>query len=260
MKKNFQIIGVLVLIWFSFFCTEKTATVIKNADEIMSKINEEKEKYNTKYIDAIIVKDTIIPGKSGLIVNIDKSYEKMKRIRKYNPSLYIYDKEKPSISVDDNYDKYIIKGNSKKRKVSLIFNGTIEEVKKIYDELKNNSINVSYMLEDNKYDDLIKYTKNENIDLIMNSEIKDKYKNIYCYNSEKNKDFLQYCISNKYHSIIPTITVEDELYKKIKQNLEPGIIVFVNINNNTSYEIPTTINYLKSKGYELSNLTSLIEE
>ena len=48
MKKQFQIIGVLTLIWFSFFCTERTIFVIKNNDDIMIKINEEKEKYNTK--------------------------------------------------------------------------------------------------------------------------------------------------------------------------------------------------------------------
>ena len=46
MKKQFQIIGVLTLIWFSFFCTERTIFVIKNNDDIMIKINEEKEKYN----------------------------------------------------------------------------------------------------------------------------------------------------------------------------------------------------------------------
>ena len=44
MKKQFQIIGVLTLIWFSFFCTERTIFVIKNNDDIMIKINEEKEK------------------------------------------------------------------------------------------------------------------------------------------------------------------------------------------------------------------------
>ena len=46
MKKQFQIIGVLTLIWFSFFCTERTIFVIKNNDDIMIKINEEKEKYS----------------------------------------------------------------------------------------------------------------------------------------------------------------------------------------------------------------------
>ena len=50
MKKQFQIIGVLTLIWFSFFCTERTIFVIKNNDDIMIKINEEKENLN----DAVI--------------------------------------------------------------------------------------------------------------------------------------------------------------------------------------------------------------
>ena len=83
MKKQFQIIGVLTLIWFSFFCTERTIFVIKNNDDIMIKINEEKEKYNTKSTDSIIIKDTIIPGLSGNIVNeeIQKELEFAKYIK-----------------------------------------------------------------------------------------------------------------------------------------------------------------------------------
>ena len=34
----------------------------------------------------------------------------------------------------------------------------------------------------------------------------------------------------------------------------------IKINDKTKYEIPTVINYLKSKGYEISNLNDLIKE
>ena len=86
----------------------------------MIKINEEKEKYNTKSTDSIIIKDTIIPGLSGNIVNEEKSYEKMKRLGAYNPSLYIYNDVSPTITINDNYDKYIVSGNTKKRNIYLI--------------------------------------------------------------------------------------------------------------------------------------------
>lgn len=262
MKKYFQIIGVLILIWFSFFCTEKTATVIKNTDEIMIKINDEKEKYNTKYTDSIIVKDTIIPGISGLVVNEDESYLKMKRLGRYNPSLYVYNKEKPSISIKDNYDKYIIRGNPKKRIISLIFSGDIEQIKMVHQVLKSSLVSASYYLKDSdNYSELSKYI-DDDFDLVIDSQINYKIKKatIYCYSSEKEEALLKYCESNKYFSIQPTIIIENELYTKIKQSLKPGLIVLININDNTVSELPSVINYLKSKGYEMSNLTTLIEE
>ena len=45
-----------------------------------------------------------------------------------------------------------------------------------------------------------------------------------------------------------------------KNNAISGLIVLVKINDKTKYEIPTVINYLKSKGYEISNLNDLIKE
>lgn len=261
MKKNFQIIGVLTLIWFSFFCTEKTANVIKNIDEIMLKIKEEKEKYNIKYVDSIIVKDTIIPGLSGYNVDEEKSYEKMKRLGRYNPTLYVYNKIRPSISIYDNYDKYIIQGNPKKRIVSFVFRGNIDEIKQINSVLNSNSITASYLLKNSSYNELTKYI-DDNFDFIIDKEINIKNEDIkvYCYNKDRDSNFLKYCSSNKYFSIFPTLTIENDFYIKIKKNLRPGMIVFLNINDKTIYELPSVLNYLKSKGYDFTNLTNLITE
>lgn len=262
MKKNFQIIGVLTLICFSFFCTEKTVHVIKNTDEIMQKIKDESEKYNTKYIDALIVKDTMIPGLSGLSVDEEKSYEKMKRLGKYDPSLYMYNEEKPSISIYDNYDKYIIKGNSKKRNVSIIFYGKLKQLKEIHNLLSSNSIKGSYLLEDiTEYNKFSSYI-DEEFDFVINKKTNDKNSDmkIYCYNKDNDSDFLNYCALNKYFSVQPSLIVENDLYIKVKQNLDSGLIILLNVNDKTIYELPSVINYLKSKGYELTNLTELISE
>ena len=261
MKKQFQIIGVLTLIWFSFFCTERTIFVIKNNDDIMIKINEEKEKYNTKSTDSIIIKDTIIPGLSGNIVNEEKSYEKMKRLGAYTPSLYIYNDVSPTITINDNYDKYIVSGNTKKRNIYLIFAGNINQIREVYRILNNDEIKGTFLLEDKKYTEISKYINNR-YDLIVTE--KNNYKNIekkvFCYNENKEKSFLNYCVSNKYFSVQPQITIKDELYKDIKNNATSGLIILVKINDKTKYEIPTVINYLKSKGYEISNLNDLVKE
>ena len=38
MKRLFQVIGLIGLLAFSFFLTDKTAIVVKNMDEVMQKI------------------------------------------------------------------------------------------------------------------------------------------------------------------------------------------------------------------------------
>ena len=122
MKKAFQIIGLISLTFFSFFVTEKTANVVNNLDDIMVEIKEKESEYKSEPIDAIIKDNTIIPGISGKKVNINKSYKSMKINGYFSDKLFVYDYTKPRVSIADNMDKYIIKGNPNKRMVSLIFN------------------------------------------------------------------------------------------------------------------------------------------
>ena len=134
--------------------------------------------------------------------------------------------------------------------VSEIVKNTTNSKEEVYD-----------LLEDKKYTEISKYINNR-YDLIVTE--KNNYKNIekkvFCYNENKEKSFLNYCVSNKYFSVQPQITIKDELYKDIKNNATSGLITLVKINDKTKYEIPTVINYLKSKGYEISNLNDLVKE
>ena len=91
MKKIFSKIGLFGLVLFSFFYTHKTVTVLKENDDIMIKIKENLNDYNIYSINSVIKGDTIIPGIKGKIVNIDKSYENMKKIGIYNSNYLVYD-------------------------------------------------------------------------------------------------------------------------------------------------------------------------
>lgn len=54
MKKFFEYIGMISLACFSFFFTEKTVNVVKEADNIMIEIKKAVEMNKTESIDAII--------------------------------------------------------------------------------------------------------------------------------------------------------------------------------------------------------------
>ena len=88
MKKIFNITLTILLIYFSFYYTNKVSNYIKSKDPIMIKILNSKDKYSKEAIDAVISNNTIIPGLSGLEVNIDESYSKMKKVNSYIPDIF----------------------------------------------------------------------------------------------------------------------------------------------------------------------------
>ena len=117
MKRFFQAIGIISLLCFSFIYTEKTVTVVKEFDDIMVQIKEQNDSYKVEAIDATVTSNTIIPGLSGSEIDIDKSYSKMKRYGKYNDKLLEYKNVKPNISLQNNINKYVIKGNKNKNMI-----------------------------------------------------------------------------------------------------------------------------------------------
>ena len=109
----------LLIIIISFIYTKSLVSVVKNYDDIMIKIKQEKNKYYIKPIEAIIKNDTIIPGIKGKEVDINKTYSKMKRYGKYEESLIVLKDIEVKNHIDK--DKYIISGNKNKNMVTLIF-------------------------------------------------------------------------------------------------------------------------------------------
>ncbi len=279
MKKIFKMIGIISLTVFSFFVTEKTALVINTMDEIMVRITEDRKNYEEEPIDAVIVNNTIIPGISGRKVNINKSYKNMKKNGYYNSNFLIYDYIKPKISLKDNINKYIIKGNSKKRMISLIFllrgNLDIKEVLEIlnnYDvkanffvdttwfsnnsnllyELVNNDHNVGIILDN--YDDY----DFESIDLVLKNISKDS--NGFCYSTKENTKNIEACSVRNNYTIRPKTVSDKNPLIDIKNNIDNENLFSLTVNRNLKKELSTIIIYIKSKGYTIENLNTFILE
>ena len=119
MKKIIRIFFIISLVCFSFFYTDKVMNLLNSKDPLMVKLNDIKKDYEVLPVNAIIDNDTIVPGKKGLEVDIDKSYEEMKLGGIFREESLIYKDTLPSSSISNNKDKYIVKGNSN-NEVSLI--------------------------------------------------------------------------------------------------------------------------------------------
>ena len=273
MKKIFQIIGLISLICFSFFMTEKTALVVSDMDNIMIDIKANYEKYKSNSIDAYIDGNTIIPGICSKKVNINKSYKNMKLSGYYSDKLYVYDYTKPSISLSDNIDKYIIKGNPSKRMTSLIFKVKNEDnITDILNIINNYNIKVTFFVDTNWFtnnNDLIQdlIDKGHNIGILkdnygdsdfewMDMVIKkiNNQKNGFCYSKEDNDINLEYCKKKNNYTIRPIEITDKTPLLSVKQNLTAGSILSFNINSQVRKELSTIIIYIKSKGITIENL------
>ena len=279
MKKIFQILGLISLICFSFFMTEKTAMVVSDMDDIMLEIKANYKNYKTESIDAIIKEDTIIPGISAKEVNINKSYKNMKQSGYYSDKLYVYDYTKPKISLSDNIDKYIIQGNPNKRMISLIFKvKTDDNINDILKIINNYNINVTFFIDDIWFannNELIQEIINEghNVGILMNDYNDSNFewidmvikkinnqKNSFCYSEENNDKNLEACkLKNNYTIRAKKISDKTPLLD-IKQNLKSGSLLSLDINSQLKKELSTIIIYIKSKGLEINNLENHLLE
>ena len=278
MKKIIKGIGLITLIIFTFFYTDKVLKVVREEDSIMMKINDIKDKLTIEPTDAIIIEDTIIPGLNGKKVNIDKSYKKMKNYGNFNKNNIIYDIIYPNISITNNKDKYIIQGNMKKNTISIIF---ILDNDKYLNELQNiingKDIKVNYFIDYSylinnttkikemsihelySYGDEGEYTP-DNLLFSNNliSRIGNNEANI-CLSINNNK-VINLCSKNNLYTIKPTIIIKKSPYITIKKNLFNGSIILFYINNDLTKELKLIIDYINSKGLKIVGLSELLSE
>lgn len=246
--------------------TEKFVNTVKEYDPIMIKIKEEKEKYEMKQVEAYIENDKIIPGLSGMEVDENKSYSKMKQYGKYDERLYEYKKIPPKNRLIDNKDKLIIKGNNKKNMVSLVILKSTN-LEKLIDIANQNNIKLNIFENNNFYKKNKKYILKLSLEnhlfgsLDGNCELIKSLihqRNNYCYLSDNNIKIKNECANNGAYLIYSNLILNNENFFKLKKEISKGSIIV--IDEITSENFMFIINHIKNKGYDIVTLNQLLEE
>lgn len=280
-KKVIQVISVTLLMLFSFFYTNKSIELIRENDPIMKQIKETNMKYKVNPVNATIIGNKIIPGKSGKEIDYQKTYAKMKKYGTYNETLTVLKDIEPAVSIDDYYDKYIVQGNTERKNVSLVFKtDTISNLLSILNILNQKNIPATFFVDglllenntslfetmtqnnheleilsyDNKYDEIY-------FDSALNylSSI-TKRKGKYCYAEYDQKEVIELCSKLKLHTIIPTVKTTTMPYKEIKDKLYNSAIISLPLSTITEEQLPAIIDYIKQKGYTFLSLEALLSE
>lgn len=277
MKKIFEYIGILALFIFSFIFTEKTATVLKEQDEIMIKIKEVQDKYYVEPKEAVILDNTIIPGLSGQMVDTSESYYKMKKMGLFNETLLIIKEIKPKELLFNNKNKFVIGGNKSKKEVSLIFlvknNDYIDNLLEILDRNKvpgnifvtgdfieqNNSL-INKMSSNHLIGNLSYNMDYKNSDFIWMSTIIKKFNDNFCYTENLDKEVLEVCSRNKAYTVVPTTIIKNKSLMNISKKLNNGDIISIYVNEENIKELNMVIKEIKARGKEIVKLDNLLLE
>lgn len=279
MKRLLSPVAIILLLVISFYYTNKSVSVLRNADPIMKELKSTENKYKVDPINAQIIGENIISGKNGKTIDYEKSYNQMKRYGTYNESLTALKELEPIVSINGNYDKYIVSGNKDNRNIALVFKvKNNDDVNNILSILKNKNVAATFFLDGTyleKNINTIKSMKNHELEILSyNDKFEEtfiktslSYLNSltnkspkYCYTEKSNEDLLSICKKLNLHTVKPTLILSKNIYHEIKNNLSNSIIISLEVNNYVEKELSTTIDYLKQKGYKVVSLDNVLKE
>lgn len=257
MKKYGKYILFSILVLLSFYTTNKTANLVRNQDPILKEIRNISLEKKEDFVNAVIEDDYIIPGMYGSVVDELKSLSKMKEQDVFNNLYLVSQPIKPDISLSDNLDKIIIKGNSKKQQVSFVIDENSS--KKIKDYLVKNSIKASLLItKDNFSKD--SYFEQINNDFKNYKELdktlkKNKINTNICVLDNNNSN-LKFCKSKKKYLVKPGMFLDNANIIEIKTKLDSGSIIYI---KDATY-LDCLVEYIKSKDLKIVPLSQLISE
>ncbi|MDY5873416.1 MAG: hypothetical protein SPK36_01280 [Bacilli bacterium] len=257
MKKYGKYILFSILVLLSFYTTNKTANLVRNQDPILKEIRNISLEKKEDFVNAVIEDDYIIPGMYGSIIDELKSLAKMKEQDVFNNLYLVSQPIKPDISLSDNLDKIIIKGNSKKQQVSFVIDENSS--KKIKDYLVKNSIKASLLItKDNFSKD--SYFEQINNDFKNYKELdktlkKNKINTNICVLDNNNSN-LKFCKSKKKYLVKPGMFLDNANIIEIKTKLDSGSIIYI---KDATY-LDCLVEYIKSKDLKIVPLSQLISE
>lgn len=257
LKKYGKYILFSLLVLLSFYTTNKTANLVRNQDPILKEIRNISLEKKEDFVNAVIQDDYIIPGMYGSIIDELKSLSKMKEQDVFNNLYLVSQPIKPDISLSDNLDKIIIKGNSKKQQVSFVIDENSS--KKIKDYLVKNSIKASLLItKDNFSKD--SYFEQINNDFKNYKELdktlkKNKINTNICVLDNNNSN-LKFCKSKKKYLVKPGMFLDNANIIEIKTKLDSGSIIYI---KDATY-LDCLVEYIKSKDLKIVPLSQLISE
>jgi len=255
-KKYFEYLGVIGICLLSFYYTEKVALYVKDKSPIMQTIKSFENSKNVNFINSQIIDEIyIIPGLNGRKLNFNKSYSNMQGEKIFDEERLVFNEVIPEVSLENNKDKIIIRGNSKKNSVSLIF----ENINNLAQYMHQNNYTVNVLINKEEYD--------FNYEMINNGKTKKVYNNIDSFLS-KNKKNNNLCLTNddtiplwceEKYVFKPSLIISHTNISTNKNKIDSGEIILIKDSVNLA-ELNLIVNYIKYHDFKIVPLSILLNE
>ena len=179
----------------------------------------------------------------------------MKDLEVFNENFLLYNNISPAVSIENNKDKIIIKGNELKKMVSLILKNNTT----IIDYAYSLGIPFSRLVTLETFDENYNYEQLndelENFNKLERSLNKKNNSNI-CIINDLNKEL---CQNNKKYLVKPTLILNNYNLSEIKSNISNGSIIYID-DNVFLTDFKVLIRQINYQDLKIVNLSTLITE
>lgn len=279
---------------------EHTAEVTKNETILKEEIVERSPEYNVDpqdaYIDRVWKKT---PGRNGLKVNIEASYEKMKKAGTFKEELLVFDEVPPSVSLNDLPASPIYRGNPEKNMVAFLINvswGT-EHIPDLLNILKEQKTRATFFIEGKwakenpdvvkmieeqghlignhayNHPDMARMSKQEAMDQIERTNqiikalIEETPKWFAPPSGSFNDDVVEGAHELNMETILWTVDTIDwknpsvnVMMNRVMTNIHPGATILMHPTSSTIQGLPLLIKEIRSEGYKIGTVEQLLSE
>ncbi|WP_216827943.1 polysaccharide deacetylase family protein [Alkalihalobacterium elongatum] len=279
---------------------QESIMVTKMQDPLYEQIATEAKKYEKPAIDAVADKVwKAIPGYNGIEVDIEASYQKMKKQAAFDKHKLVFREIEPSVHLDDLPPLPIYKGNPEKPMVSLLVNVAwgneyLPDMLKVMNEydvkstffldgswVKNNPKLAKMILEEGHEIGNHAYSHPDMKHLStsrISEELKKTNEVIYAtlevtpkWFAPPSGSFRQEVVDIAANLNMKTImwsvdTVDwkrpepQSMVQRVLNNIHPGAMVLMHPTSSTAAGLEQMIVGIKDKGYQIGNVSHLMDE
>ncbi|WP_040980198.1 polysaccharide deacetylase family protein [Oceanobacillus jeddahense] len=315
MKRYFKYVHVLVFLILIFTVFDirynpfQTDPVVMEPSEIevsapndalYMEIEQKKDAYQedpeNAYIDEVWKKT---PGRNGLEVNVEESYQKMKEANKWDEDLLVFNETSPDILLEDLEPSPIYRGNPEKEMVSFLINVSWGEayIPEMLQILKDNQVKASFFIEgkwaqnnsslvkmieeeghvigNHAYDhpDMAAldksnaYTQIEETNQILKTITGEQPKWFAPPSGSYKDETVETAAELEMETILWTVDTIDwknpsvsVMVNRIENNVHPGAMILMHPTEASTKALEQMINIIKEKDYKIGTVESLLSE
>lgn len=298
--KYFIVVLTTVMLLFIGQVLIKDSVPVSSDNKLYQEIVDKAKEYEKKPIDAKVDKIwKAIPAINGLEVDIDASYKKMKKKNKFDENKLIFNQITPKVHLSDLNPEPIYHGNSEKKMIALTVNVAWgnEYLITILNTLKKTNTKATFFLEGKwtennpvlakeivkrgyevgnhsySHPDMatLSFSKNLAELLKTNEAIRKVTGQSVKWFAPPSGSFNQSLINQvkglNMETILWTADTIDwqkptpgTIINRITRKAENGTIVLMHPTAPSAQALETLINKLKEKGYEIVDITTLLDE